>query len=91
MWINPLRVNRELLSDYYVLLPQLTDAEYRKFLRVTRDQFEEILSFIDKDITKQYSPFRSPISPGEKLAVCLRLVPMINIRTRTRNHKAHYY
>lgn len=43
-WITLFRLQRELYGAYYIM-PQLDDVEFRKFLRVTSDEFKEIHSF----------------------------------------------
>ncbi|CAF4948452.1 unnamed protein product [Pieris macdunnoughi] len=48
------------------------DEKFNNYYRVSREQFQELLSFVEADILKQNTYYRKAISPQEKLAVCLR-------------------
>lgn len=50
----------------------LQDEYFKNYFRVDRKQFEELLSLINEDITKQDTNFRKAVSPREKLAITLR-------------------
>ncbi|KAH9379721.1 hypothetical protein HPB48_009128 [Haemaphysalis longicornis] len=47
-------------------------AEYRRLLRVSRDQFAEPLARVEPRITRQTTVMRQPIPPATKLQVTLR-------------------
>lgn len=42
------------------------------YFRMTKEEFDYIHDLIKKDIQKQITQFRKPISSEERLAVCLR-------------------
>lgn len=72
IWISKIRKLRTTYGVFHVLLPQMTDVEYKQYLRVSRDNFEIIHDFIKHDVQKQHTKFREPISIQERLAICLR-------------------
>ena len=49
-------------------------AAYRNYLRVTEEQFQEILAAISSHIKKEDTVFQQAISPAERLAVSLRFL-----------------
>lgn len=67
-------MSREEQGEFYTLIPQLLNDEKRFYLyfRMTIESFDEILRAIRKDITKQFTNWRRPIPPEERLAVGLR-------------------
>ncbi|XP_023727161.1 uncharacterized protein LOC111875283 [Cryptotermes secundus] len=57
------------------LLCRATDeTKFFQYFRMSREQFEILLSKIGSDLKKQNTTFRAAISPREKLAVCLRFL-----------------
>lgn len=58
----------DLLRMFY----DLEDEYFKNYFRVSREQFNEILSLIREVIKKQDTNFRKAISPLEKLAITLR-------------------
>lgn len=48
------------------------------YFRMTPDCFDEICNLIKDDIKKEYTKYRQPICPEERLAVALRYIK-INI------------
>lgn len=51
---------------------ELDDENFKMYYRVSRQQFDELLTMIAKDIAKSDTNFRKAISPEERLAICLR-------------------
>jgi hypothetical protein len=75
IWVREIFQNREKQGYYENLLRelQLTDEEnYRSFLRMNTETFNNILQLITPLIEKQNTVMRNSISPGERLAVTLR-------------------
>lgn len=54
------------------MFSDLQDEHFKNYFRVTREQFEELLSIIKDDIQRQDTNFRKAISPQEKLVITLR-------------------
>ncbi len=73
-WITRFQMERLHLGAYNTLIPRLTDEKFRKYFCVTCAQFEEIHAFIESDIIKQDTFYRSAIPTRERLAVCLRYI-----------------
>lgn len=63
---------RQLSGEFHTLFRELNDEAFPDFYRVTREQFQEILSMISDKLTKIDTNYRKAITPPEKLAVCLR-------------------
>lgn len=73
-WVHPSLLCRATEGEFHTLFPQLLDDETKffQYFRMSREQFEILLSKIGSDLKKQDTTFRAAISPREKLAVCLR-------------------
>lgn len=72
-WSSNFLMKRSKYGEFHCLLPDLTDKEFFRYMRLTKEQFEEVHNLIEKDLgggNKSY--FRPAISTKEKLAVCLR-------------------
>ena len=48
--------------------------EYKKFLRMSPELFDELLGFIEKDVQKEYTVFCDPIPAKVKLAATLKFL-----------------
>ena len=67
---NKLGVDNTLLQEF-----RLEDEdEYKRFLRMTPDNFSELLKLIETDIQKQNTYLRDAIPAKIKLAVTLRFL-----------------
>lgn len=55
-------------------MPQLRmdPARFYMYFRMTPECYNEVLSLIQSEIRKMPTHFRNPISPTERLAICLR-------------------
>ena len=73
-WIHPVITNRDAQGDYGHLISELrTDpALFRRYFRVTAEQFDDLLYQIQDRIQLQNTKFRNSIDPGQQLAICLR-------------------
>ncbi|CAF4946106.1 unnamed protein product [Pieris macdunnoughi] len=65
-------IRERTLKEEYRLFYDLDDEKFNNYYRVSREQFQELLSFVEADILKQNTNYRKAIPPQEKLAVCLR-------------------
>lgn len=63
---------RQVTGEFNTLFRELSDEDFPDFYRVTKKQFEDILSMISQKVSKVNTNYRRAITPVEKLAVCLR-------------------
>lgn len=73
-WVHPINKKRRLYGEYHHLMNdlELDDDRFRGYFRLDREQFAEVLSFIDEDIKKEDTNYREAITSKERLAICLR-------------------
>uniref|UniRef100_A0A1X7V9H6 DDE Tnp4 domain-containing protein n=2 Tax=Amphimedon queenslandica TaxID=400682 RepID=A0A1X7V9H6_AMPQE len=74
-WVRKIFLERKKLGFYQTLLSEMrvTDREfYFRFLRMTPERFDHLLSLVQPYLSKNTCHSRQSISPGEMLAVCLR-------------------
>lgn len=74
-WVRKINIERRLKGEYHALIQEmrLSDHEsFYKYFRMVPSRFDHLLSLVGPAITRQQTNFRSPISPGERLAVTLR-------------------
>lgn len=73
-WIHPVNRKRETRGEFHCLIKELeNDADkFHLYFRMSKAQFEEIHSYIEKDIKKIRTKFRKPIGTRERLGICLR-------------------
>ena len=74
VWVKPWLQKRRELGVCDTLLLELRfreEQKYKKFLRMTSDNFDEILSLIENDIRKQDTTLREAIPPNIKLAATI--------------------
>lgn len=72
IWIANFRKFRKQLGEFHTLLAQLNEAEFKKYLRVTRSDFDIIHQYVEHDLKKMNTNYREAISSEKRLAVCLR-------------------
>ena len=73
-WIHPILQRRNQLGEYHRLVMELElDSErWKKYFRVSKEQFEHLLHMIGNDIQKQSVNYRQATTPRERLAICMR-------------------
>ena len=72
-WLN----RRNELGVYNTLLRELRmedEGEYKRFLRMIPENFDDLLNLIECDIKKKSTIMRNPIPPNIKLAATLRFL-----------------
>ncbi|XP_023228048.1 protein ALP1-like [Centruroides sculpturatus] len=74
--VHPMNVKRKKEGEFYTLFKELVDDEERflKYFRMSKYEFETIVTKIKPMITKQDTKFKESLSPREKVAVCLRFL-----------------
>ena len=74
-WVRKINIKRHEKGEYRALIQEmrLSDQDsYYKYFRMTPPRFDHLLSLVGPAVTRQMTNFRSPISPGERLALTLR-------------------
>ncbi|CAG4958993.1 unnamed protein product [Colias eurytheme] len=76
-WVHP--INAYFIGSKGALNTLVQDLEtdderFHRYFRLTKIQFEQVHSLIERDIKKQHTQFRCPIGTKERLAVCLRFL-----------------
>lgn len=72
-WVHSLVLERRNRGLFHTLFDDLEDDDkFFSYFRMSKYTFEELLSGIASDITKQDTVMRQAIPPAEKLALTLR-------------------
>ena len=77
VWVKPWLKRRRSLGVYETLLAELwleDECNYKNYLRMTSENFEEIFQLIKYDIRKENTNMREPIPPRLKLAATIRFL-----------------
>ena len=77
-WVRKINVKRREKEEYHALIQEmrLSDQDsFYKYFRMSPQRFDHLLGIVGPELTRQLTNFRSPISPGERLAVTLRFLP----------------
>ena len=77
MWVRDIFKGREKQGVYNNLVQEmhLGDREsYFRYMRMSPDRFQHLLSLIEPLVTKETTNFREPISAGERLSITLRFL-----------------
>src|SRR5664279_3967139 len=69
LWRKPLRCMTNMMKEL-----EVDGGSFRNYLRLTKDQFDDILARVQPFIERSNTNFRAAISPGERLAVTLRFL-----------------
>ncbi|XP_064635332.1 uncharacterized protein LOC135492680 [Lineus longissimus] len=75
-WVHPILKERAVYGEYHHLVKKLFGYEDKFFLyfRMMPEHFNLLLDNVKGYITKEYTAFRRPIGPEERLAICLRFL-----------------
>ena len=76
-WAKPWLSKRSSFGFYDTLLQELRsedEEEYKKFLRMSPDVFDELLNLIEEDITRQNTQLRESLPATVKLAATTRFL-----------------
>ena len=77
MWVREIFQGRKNQGVYNNLVQEmrLGDREsYFRYMRMSPDRFEHLLSLIEPLVKKETTNFREPISAGERLSITLRFL-----------------
>lgn len=72
-WVHDIIRNRILQGAYHNLVKelQLDGEKFQQYFRLTREQFAQVLFYVEKDLVK-HCRSREVICPRQRLAICLR-------------------
>ncbi len=75
-WIHPMNRVREEKGEFIDVVLRLREFpdHFHKYFWMTVDQFDELLNLLEPHIRKKRTNCRKPISPVQRLAVCLRYI-----------------
>ena len=75
-WVHPMNHVREEKGEFIDVILRLREFpdHFQKYFRMTVNQFDELLNLLEPHIKKRCTNYRKPISPAQRLAVCLRYV-----------------
>ncbi|CAL9687450.1 unnamed protein product [Knipowitschia caucasica] len=73
-WVHPILQTRQIYGEYHHLVKDLkTDPDqFRAYFRLSPELFSHLLNMVTPKIEKIHTNMREPISPEERLAICLR-------------------
>ena len=73
-WVHPVNAARKEYGSYHHLVQELRldDECYKKYLRLNKEQFNDVLRFVCPLIHKETTNYREAISEEERLTICLR-------------------
>ena len=77
VWVKPWLKRRQSLVVFETLLAELRledERNYKNYLRMTSENFEELFQLIKDDIRKENTKMREPIPPRLKLAATIRFL-----------------
>ena len=74
-WVRHINIDRLRKGEYHALIQEMRLADHEsfcKYFRMTPSMFDSLLSMVGPAISQKRTNFRSPVLPGERLAVTLR-------------------
>ncbi len=76
VWVHKILQKRTQLGEFHQLLQELCldDGRFQRYFRLSRSQFDDLLSHVVGRISLQDTNYRRSIPPAEHLSICLRSV-----------------
>ncbi len=73
-WVHLILRRRPEHGEFYHLIQELRlyHGRFRQYFRLTVEQFEALLGMLVPYIHRQYTNYHQPVSPEQRLAMCLR-------------------
>ena len=73
-WVHPVNQDRPVFGEFHHLYTQLRDypKRFKGYLRLSVEQFDELLDRVDVYIRKKNTHWRTAVSSEQRLAVTLR-------------------
>ena len=75
-WLHSTISQRDAFGEYHTLVQELRhdNERFRMYFRMSVTAFDYLLSLVEPYIMKENTSYRRAITPGERLAITLRLV-----------------
>ncbi|KAL1277114.1 hypothetical protein QQF64_023787 [Cirrhinus molitorella] len=72
-WVHQILQRRTQLGQFHRLLQELhlDDGRFQRYFRLSRSQFDELLSRISERISLQDTNYKHSMPPAERLSICL--------------------
>ncbi len=76
VWVHQILQKRTQLGEFHQLLQELRldDGHFQLYFRLSRSQFDDLLSRVGRRISLQDTNYRRSSTCRERLAICLRSV-----------------
>ncbi|KAL1268775.1 hypothetical protein QQF64_034138 [Cirrhinus molitorella] len=73
-WVHQILQRRTQLGQFHRLLQDLhlDNGRFQRYFRLSRSQFDDLLSRVGERISLQETNYRRSIPPAEHLSICLR-------------------
>ncbi|KAL2099402.1 hypothetical protein ACEWY4_005882 [Coilia grayii] len=74
VWVHDILKERKRHGEYHHLVQELRldDGRFKAYFRMSRQDFDNLLSIVGPTITKQDTNYRDSIGPAERLSICIR-------------------
>ncbi|XP_058628314.1 uncharacterized protein zgc:194221 [Onychostoma macrolepis] len=74
VWVHQILQRHTQLGEFHQLLQELRldDGRFQRYFRLSRSQFDDLLSRVGGRISRQDTNYRRSIPPAERLSICLR-------------------
>ncbi len=74
VWIHEIIRKKQELGEFHRLVQELRLDQQRflQYFRMSPEAFDNLLHIVGPHIRKQTTNYRKPISPEQRLAICLR-------------------
>ncbi|KAL2089296.1 hypothetical protein ACEWY4_013984 [Coilia grayii] len=74
IWVHNILKERKRHGEYHHLVQELrlNDGRFKAYFRMSRQDFDNLLSIVGPTITKQDTNYRDSIGPAERLSICIR-------------------
>lgn len=74
VWVHKILLARRQCGEFHKLVLELRLDEvcFQGYFRLSRAQFDDLLSRVGPSIARADTNYRRPICPAERLAICLR-------------------
>ena len=82
-WVRKIFQERKKYGLYHILTDELRlfDKEYFfRFVRMTPQRFEQLLSLVGPHLQRTTTKMREPISPAERLVLTLRFLALCDLQ-----------
>ena len=74
IWVHSILLQRLSFGEFHTLVQELeSDSQrFKQYFRMSKIQFDQLLSIVEDELTKQTTHFKRPIGARERLGLTLR-------------------